>query len=85
MQIRLPRASRAGAAFVLSLSLAFALLPSVDAWATVEGDQSISPSAADIAAAIASGEIAAGDDGAYASPERLGALAGGSLDRKSVV
>lgn len=77
MQIRLPRASRAGAAFVLSLSLAFALLPSVDAWATVEGDQSISPSAADIAAAVASGEIAAGDDGAYASPERLGALAGG--------
>ena len=53
MQIRLPRASRAGAAFVLSLSLAFALLPSVDAWATVEGDQSISPSAADIAAAVA--------------------------------
>ena len=48
----------------------------VDAWATVEGDQSISPSAADIAAAVASGEIAAGDDGTYASPERLGALAG---------
>ena len=48
MQIRLPRASRAGAAFVLSLSLAFALLPSVDAWATVEGDQSISPSTADM-------------------------------------